>query len=286
MSANIARIVSAGRSAAPLALGWALRRARELTDPFAIRRASPGAPVPPRRLRARTGAPGVTEFVEGGRQAARELQASLDRPLSQFGSVLDLGCGSARVLPHVAALAPGARCAGCDVDANAIGWAARHHPELEWRVSRAEPPLPFEGRSFELVYSISVLSHLDEAAQDRWLEEVRRVLKPGGVALLSVHGPHAFEQFRTGRVRTAWCPPGAFARAPLGPGEFVFEPYRRSVWNETELPGVGEEYGLAFHGPEYVRGHWTRWLRVEQVVERALTGWQDLAVCVQPPIAS
>lgn len=266
-------------------LGWFRRRLRELADPLLLSRARVDTPVPPRRLRARTGAPGVDEFARGGAQAAYELEQALGavrRSLTGAHSVLDLGCGAARVLPHVAAVAPRARCTGCDVDQAAIGWAARHHPDLVWIVSPFVPPLPFDDRTFDVVYSISVLSHLGSESQDRWLDEISRLLVPGGVALLSVHGPHAFEQFRTGRVTTAWCRPDAFARGPLEPSEFVFEPYARSLWNEGELPGVGPDYGLAFHGEQYVRQHVSRWLRVEAVLPSAMTAWQDILVCAAP----
>ncbi len=168
------------------------------------------------------------------------------------------------------------------MDREAISWAAGHYPDLTWVVSPFEPPLPFDDRGFDLVYSISVLSHLGAESQDRWLGEISRLLAPGGVALLSVHGPHAFEQFRTGQVTTAWCRPGAFARGALEPSEFVFEPYARSLWNDRELPGVGSDYGLAFHGEQYVRRHFSRWLRLEAVLPRAMTDWQDIVVCVAP----
>jgi SAM-dependent methyltransferase len=265
-----------------LPLAWALRRARELVDPVLVLGAHPDRPVPPRRLRARTGAPGIREFLSGGRRAAEELAASVGGTVGEVESVLDLGCGSARVLPYVAEMSGGARCAGCDVDAAAIAWAVQHHPQFDWALSGPEPPLPFADGSFELVYSISVFSHLDEPSQDRWLAEIARVLVPGGRALLSVHGRHAFEQFRSGEASTVWCPPDAFARNRLGPEEFIFEPYIRSLWNEAELPGVAESYGLAFHGEQYVLAHWSRWLQVETVRERALTGWQDLVLCRAP----
>jgi SAM-dependent methyltransferase len=270
---------------APLAVGWAVKRVRELADPVVVR-LSHGQPaavaLPPRRLRARTGAPGAREFIVGGRQTAACLASALGaagRSISDVAAVLDFGCGSGRVLPHVAALAGGARCCGCDVDARAITWAARQLRELEWSLSDAVPPLPFTEEQFDLVYSISVLSHLGEGLQDRWLAELRRVLAPGGVALLSVHGRHAFEEFRLGRVRTRWCPNSAFARGPLGSDELVFEPYVRSLWNRGELPGVGASYGLAFHGGEYVRRRWPSWLEVLDVRERAVADWQDLVVC-------
>lgn len=267
-------------------VGWALRRAREVADPLSLRRAGAGTGregvVPPRRLRARTGAPGIREFLDGGGQAARELSAALGATgssLDRAGSVLDFGCGSARVLPRIATLVPTAVCAGCDVDSSAIAWAVRHRPELEWSVSRFQPPLPFAEESFDLVYSISVFSHLDEPLQDEWLQEMRRILRPGGVALLSVHGGYAFEQFRIGRVRTAWCRKSAFDRAPLSPTELAFEPYRRSVFNAADLQGVGNQYGLAFHGGDYLRERWSRALEVVAILERAMTGWQDIVVC-------
>jgi SAM-dependent methyltransferase len=241
-------------------------------------------PVPPRRLRARAGAAGAYEFVEGGRQAASELAAvlvSAGRPLAQVCSALDFGCGSGRVLPHLAALAPDCACTGCDVDQVAVEWARSHRPGLRWSLSSFAPPLPFAAESFELVYSISVFSHLDRGLQDQWLRELRRVLVPGGVALLSVHGPHAFEAFRARRVRSSWCPAEVFTRAPLGSEEFVFVPYVRTLWNVGELPGVGRAYGLAFHGPDYVRRSWGRELQVVEVRERALTDWQDVVVCVK-----
>jgi SAM-dependent methyltransferase len=278
--------MSARRFAAPLPVGWLARRLRELADPFAIRRAGSPA-VPPRRLRARTGAPGAAEWVTGGSQAARELAdalAATGTPLAieHVRSVLDLGCGSGRVLPHIATVALEARCVGADVDGAAIGWARSRFPALQWERTSFDPPLPLEAASFQLVYSISVFSHLNGRLSDAWAAEVSRVLAADGVALLSVHGAHAFEQFRSGVVSTAWCRRGAFERGPLGPSEFVFVPYRRSAWNEGELPGVGSEYGLAFHGAEYVRERWARMLDVIDVLPHAITGWQDLVVCRTP----
>ncbi|MGZ4176761.1 MAG: class I SAM-dependent methyltransferase [Solirubrobacteraceae bacterium] len=287
---------------APAALGWAMRRTRELVDPLldAGRRhgVTPDGPdaldapdardardarVPPRRLRARAGAPGAHAFTEGGRQTAAELAGLLraaGRDPAGLGSVLDLGCGAGRVLPHFARLAPGAACVGCDVDEAAIQWAARHHRRLGWSLTSFHPPLPYAADTFDLVYAVSVFSHLDRGLAGLWLDELCRVLAPGGLALLSVHGPHAFEQFRRGAVTTSWCAPATFRRGPLRADEFVFAPYRRSFWTDGDLPGVGREYGLAFHGPEHARALGRGSLQVVEVRPRALTDWQDVVVGV------
>ncbi len=202
--------------------------------------------------------------------------------LDEFDSVLDFGCGPGRVLPHIAALASSAACAGCDVDTASISWARRWHPHIRWAVSNYAPPLPWPDESFALVYSVSVFSHLGETLQDRWLAEIRRVLRPGGVALLSTHGGYAFEQFRNRSVSTRWCPRGAFERASLRASECVFVPYRRSIWNRADLPGIGEQYGLAFHGDQYVRARWAAGLEIVDILPHAMTRWQDIVVARRP----
>jgi SAM-dependent methyltransferase len=266
----------------PLAGSWLVRRIRELLDPVELWLAKEvAADVPPRRLRARTGVPGARAFTASGPEAAQELENALaptGLSLDAFDSVLDFGCGPGRVLPHVASLASSATCTGCDVSASAIDWARRHRPELRWELSRFTPPLPFDDGSFDLVYSISVFSHIDEQLQDRWLQEIHRVLQPEGVVLLSVHGRHAFDLFRTRHATTRWCPQSAFSRGPLEDGEFVFVPYERSAWIRDELPGVEGEFGLAFHDPQYVREHWSQIFEVVHVLPRAMTAWQDIVV--------
>jgi SAM-dependent methyltransferase len=58
-------------------------------------------------------------------------------------------------------------------------WALERYPHLRAHVSRDPRRLPFADRAFDAVLSCGVLEHV--ADPDASLEEIRRVLEPGGV---------------------------------------------------------------------------------------------------------
>src|SRR6185503_20533684 len=76
-----------------------------------------------------------------------------------------------------------------------------HLSGLELFTSPQEPPLALEAESLDLVYAISVWSHFAAGAGLRWIEEMRRVLRPGGLLLLTAHGFTSIGDFlRRGRL--------------------------------------------------------------------------------------
>jgi len=80
---------------------------------------------------------------------------------------------------------------GADVDADAIEWCVQNLYNGKFVNSRPEPPLPFKSGYFDVVYCFSVFTHLDERMQDMWLIEIKRILKPRGIVILTVHGEQA-----------------------------------------------------------------------------------------------
>lgn len=99
--------------------------------------------------------------------------------------ILDFGCGSGRVLRHLRALAPNAELFGCDLHEEAIDWNKETLKFAKFERGSEYPPLPHPDDFFDRMYAISVLTHLDESHQDCWLNEWNRVLKPGGVAIVT-----------------------------------------------------------------------------------------------------
>jgi len=102
-------------------------------------------------------------------------------------SILEFGCGSARVIRHFRHI-DGLRLAGTDANAQAIEWDKKNLPGIEFNHNALQPPLAYADATFDLVYALSVFTHIPLQWQRAWLDELRRVLRPGGYLLCTVHG--------------------------------------------------------------------------------------------------
>jgi len=158
----------------------------------ALRRAGApdGWPLPPGLLVHRVGGtPELRWYLDSGRLAASSIEESLRRHGAQIATaaaVLDFGCGCGRLLRHWAKLP--ARLHGCDYNAQLIAWCRRHLRFTEFQTNALAPPLPYPDESFDLITALSVFTHLSADLQLPWLRELRRIIRPGGYLLLSLHG--------------------------------------------------------------------------------------------------
>ena len=200
-------------------------------------------------------------FYWTGRESVRELERTLGiagRTLDSFESILDFGCGCGRMLLWMQELGRTRALHGTDVDAEAIDWCREHVPYAEVTVNGADPPLPFRDGAFDLVFSHSVFTHVDERRQDAWLGELQRVTCPSGLLVLSTHGEIALGA-DVWRIRERLEDEGiVFIDDVFGP--------------EYPLP---DWYQRTFHAPWYVFEHWGRWFEIRAYLPGGALGVQD-----------
>lgn len=207
------------------------------TFPEPRARATPTAdepPLPPDVLRLMVAGTDDAEwFLTAGGRAAESLAAVLAKAgvaLHKCESVLDFGCGCGRVIRHLRHLP--AELHGCDTNPVAVDWCDENLPFGRFAVNALESPLEYDAASFDLVYALSVFTHLPRDLQSWWMGELRRVLKPGGVLVVSLHGDAML-----GHLNRA-------ERADYRAG--------RLVVRAGELAGTN--HCAAFHPPAFVRG--------------------------------
>lgn len=250
---------------------------RQLRAANARHRARPAdarLPLPPPALRHRVhNALDEASFLDGGAVVHATLMETLaDAGLALDGlRILDFACGCGRVLRHFEPLRGRVRLHGSDIDAEAIGWCSAHLADLAaCEVNAPAPPTRHPDGAFDVVYSISLFTHLDEAAQHAWLQELSRLVAPGGVLIATVHGAlcHGlcYPEERTALERTG----------------FVF---RRGHTGRFKLDGLPDDYQTTFHTRDYVLREWSRYLPVAHYLEGGLNRHQDLVVLRRPPVA-
>ena len=104
-------------------------------------------------------------------------------------NILDWGCGPGRTIRHIPFIIDKTcQCYGSDYNRKYIDWCANNISNIKFVYNQLEPPLPFEDNKFEVIYGISIFTHLSEKMHHAWFKELARVLKPGGILFLTLHG--------------------------------------------------------------------------------------------------
>ncbi len=215
-------------------------------------------------------------FVEAGTALFHILEAAIlkykpNQPIEKM-EILDFGCGVGRVaMPFFYKYKRPTACV--DISSRAVEYLQEVLPGANPRRSRGEPPLPyFKDGQFDVIYSISVFTHLNLEKGDAWLKEIHRLLKPGGLALLSTSSHVRLEGHKVHAER-----------APLWQ-DVTVEKFEREgrIFRGEFNPMMKGEYGCTIHTPEWVKANWSKLFTVKETRVRELGDRQDLNILEKP----
>jgi SAM-dependent methyltransferase len=158
---------------------------------FSQANAPDGLPMPPPYLiYLITSQFDAERFYQNGVLGAACVEQVLSRhglDIHQFTRILDFGCGCGRVIRQWRKLHQ-SQLYGVDYNPRLINWCRCNLSFAEFAVNKSRASLAFPVGTFDFVYSISVFTHLSESDQRFWMDELTRILSPGGYLLFSVHG--------------------------------------------------------------------------------------------------
>lgn len=195
------------------------------------------------------------------------LLESRGDPLRPGDSVLDFGSASGRTLRHFAAQGDDLDLWCYDANRRHIAYCQRYLGDRVRPIfGTLLPHLPIADNSMKLVYAFSVFTHIDEF-ESAWLAEIRRVLRPGGYAYLTICSDLSWEHMNPTfpvfgalmEIRDLMPEYGInpdMFRAPM--------PKQRIVYYMGRGPNTGCN---VFHSHEYIRDVWGRFLSPITFVE-------------------
>lgn len=215
------------------------------------------------------------EFIQQSEQISPTIN---DYVLEAIGSstsnkkVLDFGCGIGRValklwydhkLPSH----------GCDINPEAISYLKSQIQGPDLHVNSFKPPLKYSENFFDLIFSISIWTHLPPDLQIPWLKEMHRILIPGGTALISISSASSLP-IRKKRL-PMW---EAHTEEDLKREGILFVEYRYLEKNPEAYPGVTDSYGSTLHDFDYIQREWGKVFSEVTIKPKAIANSQDLVV--------
>lgn len=165
---------------------------RNRSNNQAFKREHPGVALPPDYLMYESfGLNYHKYFVESKESAQWILDLAKDHIPLQGIHVLDWGCGPGRVIRQMKELLDrSSSLYGTDYNKDSIAWCSANLPGIDFNLNGLEAKLPYASNTFDLIYGISIFTHLSEEKHQEWYAELHRVVKPGGIMILTTQGDH------------------------------------------------------------------------------------------------
>lgn len=179
------------RPAARLRESWLTRHAQ---DRLVCR--ADGLPIPPPRLRLLVDnrSADADHYLRVGRQMFDSIRAAVDDSgvaAAEMRTLLDFGCGCGRVARHWVGLG-GPEVYGCDYNGELVSWCEQSLPLMRTIRNELAPPTPYVSGSFDLIYALSVFTHLDESRRFERGELVVQRPRMAGRNLCTVYHPASY----------------------------------------------------------------------------------------------
>lgn len=199
---------------------------------------------------------GLSDFLKI-QYIAKKYNVNIDR-------YFDFGCASGRVLRHFLCQSNTSEIWGSDINSKHINWINQFLPKIKAIFNHTIPSLPLEDNYFDVVSAFSVFTHID-TFEIAWLSELRRILKPNGIAYITYHDEANWEILKSEKnnnnrvYRTLKkCNPNI---------EELLEkdlPSGRTVFRHSD----GPYRSLTYHSIDYIKNVWGRFFTIVEIIPK------------------
>ena len=212
------------------------------------------------------------------------------RPFAAHRRLLDFGCGWGRTLRLFMKDIVADNLYGADSTSRFLTEARRCNPALNFLSCSIAPPTVLAAESLDYIVSWSVFSHLDEFLGTRWIEEFARLLKPGGLLMITTQSRRFIAFCAEMRMRRA-----SGIRLEHGWYEacadsFIDEAHENARYEAGHFlhaapasrPNPQSHYGEAIIPRGYIVKHWSAMFRLVEFLDNPARLPQVLVVLQKP----
>ena len=247
-----------------------------------LRRFTP--PLPPLELRQITAAPNLPEFLWTGLVDMDRIMTLYEKVANNANeestTILDFGCGCGRMVRFLNNYSTSHAIHACEVNPDHVDWCRDNLNNIHVSKCDTLPPLPYQDQMFNLIYGLSIFTHLSENHATQWLSEMKRVLKPGGILIVTIHGLTALNTIKNSILHQQIFNLGSDV-VTRTIGNFQEEPFVFFKYNQNtiDIAKAGSEYGNTFIHPDYIYKNWAKEdIKVLEVIPGGLRNWQDIVI--------
>ncbi len=117
-------------------------------------------------------------------------------PQNKYSTICDLGCGEGLFTEFIEKQTNNSQVIGIDINSKKIERAIINSPSTVY-IRGDSTKIPLKSSSCDLVFCFELIEHINNTKS--LLQEVRRILKPEGIFILSTPNIHSFTAF-TGKI--------------------------------------------------------------------------------------
>lgn len=201
----------------------------------------------------------------------RKACSSSSKTIQSMDAILDFGCGWGRITRIFLRDIEPNKIYGCDCTEDAISICRETNKWCNFDLNNSHPPTEYKSSMFDLIYAYSVFSHLSEGSQKAWLEEFHRILKPGGMLVVTTRQRDFIKQLskldyfsQFIKADSSYSDTDYIEKAlkDYDDGKFVYF----GTGGGFELSG--DFYGEAFVSNSYVKKNWVDLFKIIDFVEK------------------
>lgn len=119
----------------------------------------------------------------------KKLKQIVDRSNISVSRICDFGSGIGNSIPFFRAHFPDASLTSSDVSERSLALSKERYPDSNNYLLIKNDRIPCEPNAFDIVFSACVFHHIAQEEHSKWLRELHRITRQGGLIAIFEHNP-------------------------------------------------------------------------------------------------